>query len=123
LITIGLPQQQRGVAETTDSAAAFDRTFLPGLRDGGTLSLTMRYDPDDVGQVELQKNYRAAPSAAKVTGIITLPPAATPSSGSETWTFDCFVVEPPRGDLALVDDKVVEVSATIKVTGVVTIVA
>lgn len=121
LITVGLPQQQRGVAETTDSASGFDRSFLPGLRDAGTVQLTMRYDPDDAGQLQLQANYAANGTAALVPCIVTLPNAATPSSGGETWTFNAFVTEPPRGDLAIVDDKVVEVTATLKISGVITI--
>lgn len=82
----------------------------------------MRYDPDDVGQLALQANYAANGAAAVVACIITLPGSATPLSGGETWTFNAFVTEPPRGDLAIVDDKVVEVTATLKISGLITIV-
>lgn len=121
LITVGLPQQQRGTAETTDSASNFDRSFLPGIRDAGTVQLTMRYDPDDVGQLELQRNYSLNGSGAVVSCVITLPSTATPNSGGETWTFTAFVTEPPRGDMALTDDKVVEVTATLKLSGTIVI--
>lgn len=121
LISVGLPSRQRGEAETTDSASGGERTFIAGLRESGEVALTMRHDPDDNGQKQLQTNYAAVPGSAVVACVITLPDAATTVSGSQTWTFDGFVTQPPQGDLALTDDQAAEVTATIRIAGPVTI--
>ncbi len=116
LISVGIPDRTRGDAETTDSAASFNRTFLPGLRDGGSVSLTFRHDPADAGQQQLETNYNVDGSGALKTCVITLP-----APGSRTYTFTGFVTEPPKGDLGLVDDDVAQQSATIRISGSVTI--
>lgn len=121
LISVSIPSMERGAAETTDTNSASNRAFIPALRDGGTVELTFRHDPDDLGQQELESNYAAAGSAAVQDCILTLPDAATTAGGSRTYSFDGFVVNPPSGDLGLVDDEAAELTATIKVTGAVTI--
>jgi hypothetical protein len=121
LIGVSLPQRSRGSAETTDSDSGSDREYIPGLRDGGTVQLTFRHDPDDSGQQELNANYAAVGSAAVVSCSIALPDASTTAASGQTFTFDAFVTEPPRGDLALVDDKAAELQATLKVSGVVSV--
>ena len=81
----------------------------------------MRHDPDDAGQIALETNYNAGQVAAIEEFIITLPNAATTGSGSQTYTFDGFVSAPLAGDLPLTDDTAAEQTATIKITGPVTI--
>jgi len=116
LITVSVPTRTRGDAETTDSGASFNRTFLPGLRDGGSVNLTFRHDPADAGQLQLETNYNTDGSGALKTVTIVLP-----APGTRTYTFTGFVTKPPEGDLALVDDNVAQQTATIRISGSVTI--
>ena len=118
LIGLSTPDRERGSAESTDTESGFDRTYLAGLREGGSVELTFRHNPDDEGQLELETNYDAADPVVEC--IITLPVGATTASGSRTYTFDGFVTTPPAGDLDLVDDSVAEQTATIKVASAVT---
>lgn len=121
LIGISIPDRQRGEAESTDTDSGGDRSYLAGLREGGSVELTFRHDPDDAGQTELETNYDTAPGSAVVEMIITLPDAATSASGSRTYTFDCFVTQPPTGELNLTEDETAEQTATVKVASAVTI--
>jgi hypothetical protein len=121
LISVGIPDRTRGEAEITDSDSAGDREYVAGLREGGTVELTFRHDPDDAGQLALEANFDLAAGSAVEECVITLPDAGTSPSGSRTYTFDGFVISAPSGDLGLVDDEAAEQSATIKVATGVTI--
>lgn len=123
LIGVTPPARTRGEAETTDTDSSGDREYLPGLREGDSMELTMRYEPDDQGQQDLRTNYENAVGSSPVEFIITIPSGATSASGSETHTFDGFVTNPPYAgdDQDLVADEVSEVTATIKVDGGVTV--
>lgn len=121
LISIGIPDRSRGEAETTDTDSAFDRSWIAGLREGGSVELTFRHDPDDVGQIQLETNFDADGQAAVEECVITLPAGATSASGSRTYTFDGFVTTPPTGDLGLDQDEAAEQTATIKLAAGVTI--
>lgn len=121
LISISLPSGSKGVAETTDSGSSATRDFLPALRDNGTISMTLRHDPDDLGQQQLETNYNTDGSAALVTCVITLADLATAASTKRTYTFLAFVTTLLNGDLALVDDAVAEVTTELKISGPVTI--
>lgn len=121
LTSVSIPDRTRGEAETTDSDSAFDREYIPGLRDGGSIELTFRHDPDDVGQQTLESNFDANGAAAVVPIQITLPDTATLAAGSRVYAFDGFVTAPPQGDLGLVDDEPAEQTATIKVAGAVSV--
>jgi len=121
LISVGIPDRSRGEAETTDTDSSGDREFIAGLRDGGSVELTFRHEPDDVGQLQLETNFNAAGAAAVESCVITLPAVATGASGSRTYTFNAFVTSPPSGDLGLADDDAAEQSATLKLTSSVTI--
>ena len=121
LIAVAIPERTKGEAETTDSDSSGDREYFPGIREGGTVELTFRHDPDDAGQTQLETNYDADGSSAIEEIIITLPSSATTASGGRTYTFDGFVTNPPQGELGLVDDEVGEQTSTIKVDGKVTI--
>jgi len=118
LVSVGIPDRSRGEAETTDTDSGGDREYIPALREGGSVELTFRHIPTDVGQVKLETNFNAAGLAAVEEVIITLP-----DSGGRTYTFDGFVTAAPSGELALADDEAAQQSATIKVASAVTIVA
>lgn len=123
LISVSIPDRTRGEAEVTDSDSAGDREWIAGLREGGSVELTFRHDPDDAGQQALQWNFDTPAGNAIVPCRITLPEAATSSGGSRTFNFDGFVTAPPQGALGLVDDEAAEQTATIKVAGPVSVVA
>lgn len=119
LITVAIPDRSRGEAEITDTNSAWQREYYPGLREGGSVSLTFRHVKEDVGQLKLESNYVLDGSAAVKSCTITLP--ATAGSPVRTYTFNAFVTAPPSGDLNLTDDAVAEQTATLKVAGAVTI--
>lgn len=119
LISVSIPARTRGAAETTDSGSAFDRRFIAGLRESGSVDLSFRFDPTDTGQQQLETNYGLDGSGAVKQVVITLP--LTAKSPARTYTFDGFVTTPPSGDLDLVGDEVAIQSASIKVAGPITI--
>lgn len=121
LIGVSIPDRTRGEVETTATDSSSQRSYIPGLREGGSVQLTMRHRPDDLGQQQLETNYAAAGSAALVSCVITLPDGATSGVGSRTYTFTGFVTQPPAGDLNLVDDEAAEQTAVVKVASAVTI--
>lgn len=116
LVTIALPSETRGDVETTTNDSNFQRTYIPGLRDGGTISITCRLIPGDAGQAALRTNFG---SNEVVSGIITLPDAATTDSTVTTYTFDCYV-NALGGDLPQDADDTAMLTATLKVAGAVT---
>ena len=77
LTSITLPDRQKGEVEITDGESGFDREFLPGLRDGGTVQLEGRHDPDDAGQEALEDNWESDQDVE--TLFITLPSRARTS--------------------------------------------
>ena len=119
LISVSTPDRTRGEAEVTDSDSGFDREYIPGLREGGSIELTFRHDPADAGQQELNDNFDDDGQSAVVPIVITLPTEA--GSNGRVYSFDGFVTAPPQGDLGLVEDEPAEQSATIKVAGTVSI--
>jgi hypothetical protein len=121
ITSISIPDRTRGEAETTDTDSGGDREYIVGLREAGTVDISFRHDPDDSGQQELDTQYDAAAGSAIIEFVITLPDAATSASGSQTYTFDGFVQTAPSGDLNTADDEAAELSATIRVSGAVTI--
>ena len=121
LIGVAIPDRSRGEAETTDTDSAGSRSYIAGLREGGSVELTFRHDPDNTGQKQLETNYDADGAAAIEECVITLPSAGTAATGSRTYTFDGFVTAPPRGDLGLDEDEVAQQTATIKLAGAVSI--
>ena len=119
LITVSIPDRTRGVAETTDSGSGFNRDYIPGLRDGGTVELTFRHDPDNTGQIALNTNFGLDTSANVVTCVITLPAIA--GTANKIYTFDAFVIAAPAGALGLTDDTAAEQSCTLQVASPVVI--
>ena len=122
LISVSIPDRTRGEAETTDTASGGSRAYFAGLREGGSVTLSFRHNPDNLGQKELESNFNLAGGSTAVKQcVITLPDPATSSAGSRTYTFDAFVTTPPTGELDLVGDEAAVQSATLKVAGAVTI--
>lgn len=119
LVSVSVPERTRGEAETTDSAAGGDRSYIAGLREGGSINLAFRHDPTDTGQLQLETNFGLDGSAAVKSVVITLPLSA--KNPARTYTFNGFVTTAPSGDLGLVDDDVAMQNAVIKVAGPVTI--
>lgn len=119
LISVSIPSRTRGVAEITDSGSGFNRDYIPGLRDTGTVDITFRHDPADVGQIALVTNYNNDTSGNVVTCVLTLPALA--GATNKVYTFDAFVVSAPASSLALTDDTVAEFSCTLQVASPVVI--
>lgn len=94
-------------ATTNDSASA-SREFIPGLKDGGEVTLEGNWVPADAGQVALLASYNNGTTAAVV---ITYP------STSGTCSFNGFV---SNWAVSSPHDEKLTFSATIKVTGPVT---
>ncbi|MFW6202561.1 MAG: hypothetical protein ACOC8B_08280 [Gemmatimonadota bacterium] len=117
LVSLSAPERTKGEAETTDADSNHDREYLPGLREGGSVTLEYRFIDGDAGQQALEDNYDADNATEEM--VITLPSAATDDSEEVTWTFDGFVtalgVELPQ-----TDDEAVNGTCTVKVDGGVT---
>jgi hypothetical protein len=116
LTGISLPDRSRDEVETTAHGDT-DRTYVAGLRDGGSVTLEGRLamGAGNVGQTAIEANYAAASSAATEAMVITLPDNAGISA--TTFTFNGFVTS-INGDLPM--DDVGSFSVTIKVSGAVT---
>jgi hypothetical protein len=119
LISIGIPDRTRGAAEITDSGSGFNRDYIPGLRDTGSVELQFRHDPADPGQIALVTNFNNDTSGNVVTCILTLPAIA--GGSNKIYTFDAFVIKAPSGALGLTDDTVAELSCTLQVASPVVI--
>ena len=116
LTSISLPDQSKGDVQTTTNESDGDHEYLPGLREGGTVTLEALLDVDDTGQDALRTNY----DADGVTAIcfIALPSRAT-SGTSATYRFEAYV-NALGGDLPQDSDDPGTFSATLKVAGPVT---
>lgn len=119
LVNIQTPPSTRGEAETTDHDSTFDREFLPGLRDNGTITVECRRLTDDAGQSAMLTNVQADRVIEEC--VITLPGAANDNSDTTTYTFDGFVVSADGDDLDATVDEAANRSFEIRVTGGVTV--
>ncbi len=94
---------------TTNSSASASREFIPGLKDGGEVTLEGNWVPADVGQVALLASYNNGTTEACVITYPTTP--------SKTASFNGFVsnwtINPPH-------DEKLTFSSTIKISGPVT---
>lgn len=88
--------------------ASTAKEYCQGLKDNGTLTLEFVWDNDDLGQAELRD---AQDNQAERTFIITL-------ADSTTLTFQSLVLAISQEGSA---DEIVRGSATLKVTGAITI--
>lgn len=117
LVSFGAPERTKGEAESTDNDSGGDREYIPGLREGGSVTFEYRFIDGDAGQDALETNYDA--DNAKEECVITLPSSATDGSTVVTWTFDCFVTA-LSVELPQTEDETVTGTATVKVDGGVT---
>ena len=113
LTSFGTPDRSKGEAESTDGESAFDREYIPGLREGGTVTLEGRYNPEDEGQEALNDNWESDQDTA--TAFITLPARAN-TTYTVAYRFVCFVTNLVQ-ELDQVADDVSTFSCTLKVTG------
>lgn len=101
---IDLPAQTKDEVEVTSHDSQGWREFTPGLRDGGTVSLTCRLKPNDVGQQALWANFNSNNETGTV--VITLPldpeDVTSPPLAQVTFTFSAYVSE--TGGSAPFDD-------------------
>lgn len=110
LTSIGFPEQAKEQVEITSHDSQGWREFVPGLRDGGTITLTARHIPEDVGQVALWNNFNDDGDVAQTVDIVT-PPAYSPQF---TFTFQAFVLSTAGGAPF---DGPGEVSFVLKISG------
>lgn len=110
LTAITLPDETRDDVETTSHNSTGDRSFLPGLRDSGTVTIEGNLLVDDAGQTALRTNYDADNTTAAF--VITL--ASSAAATAVTYTFTGYVSS-LGGDTPF-DDKGT-FTASIKVTG------
>jgi predicted secreted protein len=115
LIAVGLPAQSKEEVELTDHGSAGWREFVPGLRDGGNVTLGMRLKPSDVGQAALRANFTADGVTEEV--VITLPGDPENSEFQLTFTFDAYVQD-IGGEAPF--DGAGDYTATLRIDGVVT---
>lgn len=114
LTAISLPDESKDDVETTSHDSDGDRSYLPGLRDGGTVTLEGNLLPEDAGQDALRTNYDAD-DGTTAAFVITL--ASSAATTAVTYSFTGYV-NALGGDTPF-DDKG-SFTASIKVTGTVT---
>lgn len=112
LTEVGLPEESKEEVEVTSHDSEGWREFTPGLRDGGTVALTMRIRPSDAGQMALRANFRADGETAET--VITLPPDPENSGFQLTATFMAFVMDLGGG---LPFDDAGERTVTLRIDG------
>ena len=117
LRTITPPSRTKGEAETTANDAEYVRTFIPGLRNGGTLQIGGNKVVDDAGQVALYSNWKAKREIASIE--IEYPAEATTDSSVHIVAFDAFVTA-MDDDLPQDADEVASFTASLKVASDVT---
>lgn len=121
LTSISLPDRSRDEVDDTDMSSGGDMEFIPGLRDGGSVTLEGRLATGvagDAGMDAIESNYAATGDAAIAEMVISLPdkPATGTAPAPTTYTFDGFVTE-INGDIPF-DDQMT-FSVTVKVSGAV----
>ncbi len=109
LTSIGLPDQSKETVEVTAHDSGGWRERLPGLRDGGTVTLAGRVVPDDAGQQALDDNY----NSGEVVGVV-IESALDADSNNVTWSFDAYV-SATGGTLPF--DEAAEINWTLQIDG------
>lgn len=100
------------VAITTDAieTTSLDddfRTYIPGLSDGGEVTVTGHYTGDEAGQDALQ-----AAQAAKTTDAYSI---VYPAAIGMTWSFNAFITS--FSILDATNDDPIGFEAVLKITG------
>ena len=119
LTSITLPEPTRGQVDVTDTNSGGVRDFVAGMLDSGELTLEGLRIFGDAGQTALRDNAQDPDALREV--VISLPARASGSSDVITITFDAFVLTPPGGTLPLVDETAATFTATLKVSGAITV--
>lgn len=112
LTSIGLPDQTKETVEVTAHDSGGWRDRLPGLRDGGTVTIAARIVPDDAGQQALDDNY----NSGDVVGVV-IETAPDEDSNVVSWEFDAYV-SATGGDLPF--DDAADINWTLQIVGAVT---
>jgi hypothetical protein len=90
----GSPDATKEEVDVTDhDSTGGYREFLPGLRDGGTITVECNHNPDDLGQTAMVTDFNASGNTTREC-VITLVTGAS-ASGTVTVTFDAFVTGIP----------------------------
>jgi len=106
VVSIKPPQLKLDTPDvTTMEASNGFREFIGGLRDGGEVSLTLKFYPGDTGQYGLLSDLEGA---VKQSFVIALPNSVA------TWSFNAFVTA-YNPDIPL--DDAVGLEVTLKITG------
>lgn len=95
IISLQPPQMSRDSVETTvHNTTDRYRTYIPGLRDGGTVPLVVQYDPANTSHGDLLSDYN--------DDVLHNYKVQFPDDIGETWTFSGFLTqlgeETPIGD-------------------------
>lgn len=113
LENISLPEQSKDDVDLTNHQSQGDREYVPGLREGGTVTLEGQNLPADPGQEACRANYDADNQIEEC--VITLP--VTPAV---TYTFDGYVNalggENPFDDKATFTASIKVASKVVKAT-------
>ena len=117
LLDIPLPEEDREEVETTGQDSEFQREYVPGLKDNGTLDITMRMRPGDPGQEAMRANSQLDSEIVEVQ--IQLPNHVTGLGFPVLrWTFDAFVQT--TGGTLFWENTAAERTVTLRVSGGVT---
>lgn len=101
------PSISRDSIDTTvHNTADRYRTFIPGLRDGGEVTLRVLYDAAGTNHAELLDDLN--------DDVLHNYQIEFPSNIGETWSFSAFITN--LGDEAPIDDKISR-AVTFKVSG------
>lgn len=108
LTSITAPEKTADTLDTTtlDSDGGY-RTFIPGFKDGGEVSISGHFDPSDVGQSSLDTAFEA--------GVTESFEIIFPAAMGASWVFKGVVTSYKGGDAELED--LLSFEATIKVSG------
>ena len=111
LYSISGPSLSADTAEVSShDSQKFYREFVNTFRDGGEVTLGLRFDPADGGQSEAVNGLLEL-FEKDVSDSYTI---SWPNAGASTWQFDAFVTGyEPTADF----DAELDLSVTLKITG------
>lgn len=107
IINITPPAMTRDSVETTKhNTTDRYRTFIPGLRDGGTVEVQVQYDPAAAGHADLLADLN--------DDVLHNYKVTFPTDIGEEWTFSGFITD--MSEESPIDDRITR-SVTFKVSG------
>ena len=96
---------------SSHDSAKFYREFVNTFRDGGEVTIGLRFDPAEAGQSEAANGLLAL-FELDTSSVFTI---VWPNTSASTWVFDAFVTGyEPSADF----DAELDLSVTLKVSGV-----